>query len=338
MSRRRSSITGATFVIVWTALAWSPGALLAQPAPTAPPVPVVEEKASEAPPDDVQARAAARKKAGDEAMEALQYADALAAYGDAHAITGDPALLYNMGRALQALNRFPEALDKLDAFDLAASPELKARVPRLPKLIADIRQRVSSLRIVTSVDGARILVRGTVVGKSPLAGPLRLAAGPADVEIEIDGYFPAKQSVELPGGGELRVDVKLFSRTTTGVLQVKASVPGGEVFIDERRIGVAPVELNVTKGTHRIAVRHPDFRLYETSAVVDAGESKSVLATLQTKPIVTRWWFWTGVAAVAAAGVVVTIAAITERAPDVGTIAPGQLSTASHDGGALFHF
>lgn len=325
--------------MAWTALAWSPGALLAQPAPTPPPnVEAKGSEAPEAPPDDVQARAAARKKAGDEAMEALQYADALAAYSDAHAITRDPALLYNMGRALQALNRFPEALDKLDAFELAASPELKARVPRLPKLIAEIRQRVSSLSIVTNVEGARILVRSTVVGKSPLSGPLRLAAGPADVEIEIEGYFPVKKSVELPGGGELRVNLDLFSKATTGVLQVKASVPGAEVFIDERRIGVAPVELNVTKGTHRIAVRHPDFRLYETSAVVLAGGSKNVLATLQTKPIVTRWWFWTGVAAVAAAGAVVTVAAITERGPDSGTIAPGQLSTASHDGGALFHF
>jgi hypothetical protein len=322
--------------MAWTALAWSPGALLAQPAPATPPK--VEAKGPEAPLDEVQARAAARKKAGDAAMEALQYADALAAYSDAHAITRDPALLYNMGRALQALNRFPEALDKLDAFDLAASPELKARVPRLPKLIAEIRQRVSELRVVTNIEGARILVRSTVVGKSPLPGPLRLAAGPAEIEIEAEGYFPARKSVELPGGGELRVDLDLFSRATTGVLQVKASAPGAEVLIDERRIGVAPVELNVTKGTHRIAVRHPDFRLYETSAVVLAGESKSVLATLQTKPIVTRWWFWTGVAAVAAAGAVATVAAVTERGPDSGTIAPGQLSTASHGGVALFHF
>src|SRR5690349_16846814 len=141
VSRSRRWVGGATCVLAWTALAWSPRALLAQPAPATPPE--VAAKGAEAPLDDVQARAAARKKAGDAAMEALQYADALAAYSDAHAITRDPALLYNMGRALQALNRFPEALDKLDAFELAASPELKARVPRLPKLIAEIRQRVS---------------------------------------------------------------------------------------------------------------------------------------------------------------------------------------------------
>lgn len=63
------------------------------------------------------------------------------------------------------------------------------------------------------------------------------------------------------------------------------------------------------------------------------------MATLQAKPIVTRWWFWTGVGAVAAAGAAVTVAALTERAPDSGTIAPGQLSTANHGGGAaLFRF
>lgn len=267
--------------MVWAAFAWSPGALLAQPPPAAPPK--AEVKGPQAPPapaldaplDEAHARAAVRKKAGDQAMEGLQYADALAAYSEAHAITQDPALLYNMGRALQALNRFPEALDKLDAFVATASPELKARVPRLPKLIAEIRQRVTSLDIVTNVAGARILVRSVAVGKSPLSGPLRLIEGPAEIEVEADGYFPGKKSVTLPGGGELRVNVDLFSKTTTGVLLVKASAPGAEVFIDNRRIGVAPVELNVPKGTHRVKVRHASYRLYETSVVVLAGGART---------------------------------------------------------------
>lgn len=260
-------------------------------------------------------------------MEALRYTDALAAYGDAYAITKDAALLYNMGRALQALNRFPEALEKLTAFEAAASPELKARVPRLPGLIAEIKARVATLTVRTNVEGARILVRDTAIGKSPLAGPVKLVAGPAELEIEAEGYYPGKKKVELPGGGELTVVLDLFSKSTTGILLVKASAAGAEVLVDSKRIGVAPVELNVPKGTHQISVRHPDYRLYETTTVVPAGGTQTVTAALQSPSVLTRWWFWSAIGAAVTAGVVVGVAAVTERAPDAGTIAPGQLDT-----------
>ncbi len=331
VKRRQMRHVWALSLLALAALSGSARPSFAQPPAAAPP--------TDAPSADLSAQAAARKKAGDQAMEALQYADALAAYGDAHAITKDPALLYNMGRALQALNRFPEALDKLEAFDAKASAELKARVPRLPKLIAELEARVSTLVVHTNVEGARVLVRSTVVGKSPLSGPLRLASGPAEVEIDAEGYFPAKKSVKLEGGAELRLDLDLFSKASTGVLAVKASSPNAEVLVDGKRIGVAPVELNVPKGTHRITVRHNDYRLYETSAVVEAGGTRTVNAALQSKSVVTRWWFWTGIGAVALAGAAVTIVAVSERPPDSGTIAPGQLSTAAFPGGpALFQF
>src|SRR5262249_17793809 len=150
----------------------------------------------------------------------LRYADALAAYSDTYMVTKDPALLYNMGRALQALSRFPEALEKLTAFDAGASPELKARVPRLPKLISEIQARVSTLTIRTNVEGARVLVRDTVVGKTPLAAPVKLVAGPAEIEIEAEGYYAGKKSVDLPGGSSMTVTLDLSSKATTGILTV----------------------------------------------------------------------------------------------------------------------
>jgi hypothetical protein len=267
-------------------------------------------------------------------MDTFRFTDALAAYSDAYAITKDTALLYNMGRALQALNRFPEALDKLEAFDAAASAELKERVPRLPKLIAELRQRVSTLTIKTNVEGARVLVRNTVVGKAPLPKPIRFTAGTAEIEIDAEGYFPAKKIVELPGGSGVSVDLPLYSKTTTGVLSVKASVRGAEVLVDGKRIGVAPLEVNVPKGPHRIVVKHPDYRVYETSTIVDAGRTKRVDAALQSASVVTRWWFWTTVGVVAASGAAVAIVAVSSRPADNGTIAPGQIEIPSPPSGS----
>jgi hypothetical protein len=288
--------------------------------------------------EDTEQRAAARKQAGDEAMEALRFADALAAYGDAYTLKPDPALLYNMGRALQALNRFPEALDKLEAFEAQASDELKGRVPGLAKRITELRERVSTLTVQTDVPGARILVRDSVVGKAPLPAPIRLTAGRATVEVEAEGYFPSKQTVELPGGGALTVQAKLFSRTTTGILSVRASAKGAEVLVDGKRVGIAPVDTNVSSGNHKVLVRHPEHRDYDTTAVVAAGSTRTVVADLQSPSPLTRWWFWSGVGVVALAGVAVGIVATTERSPDKGTL--GQMSAPNAASGTpvLFRF
>lgn len=127
---------------------------------------------------------------------------------------------------------------------------------------------------------------------------------------------------------------------TTGVLTVRASAASAEVLVDGKLMGIAPLELDVPTGTHRITVRHPDFRVYETSAVVSADGSTTVAATLAQRSIVTRWWFWAGVGTVVAVGAAVTIAAFTERAPHAGTIAPGRLTTEAIGGGGatLFRF
>jgi hypothetical protein len=305
------------------------------PAPAAPSASAPVDEPTRA--DDAAAalaRAKERKKAGDRAMDALRFTDAYAAYSEVFALTRDPALLYNMGRALQALNRFPEALDRLEAFQAVAPPELKARVQRLDALIAELRGKVSSLKVTANVPGARVLVRSTVMGKLPLTDSIRTSAGPAEIEVEAEDHFPYRTTVDLPGGGEAKVDAKLFSKATTGLLSVRASAQGSVVYIDDRQAGFAPVELNVPGGTHKVKIKNPDFRDYETTTVVTNGTKKELDVKLLPPLIVTRWWFWGSVALAGAAAGVIGYAATTERAPDRGDIAPGQVRTQSFKIGA----
>jgi hypothetical protein len=318
-------------------LAASPAAAQSPPAPPAadaPKPPDPAKKAANGPSDEparaddaavALERARALKKFGDRAMDSLRFADAYGAYADVYAITRDPALLYNMGRALQALNRYPEALTKLEAFEAAAPPELKARVPRLSQLIKDLRGKVATLSIECSVKNARVLVRNTVMGKLPLAEPLRLREGVAEVEVEAEGHFPYRTTVTLPGGGKAKVVAKLFSKTTTGLLAIRASAPGSVVFVDEQRAGIAPVELNVPGGTHRVKIKNPDFRNYETTTVVPSGSRKELDVKLLPPSVLTRWWFWGSIALAGATAGVIGYAATTERSPSRGDIAPGQL-------------
>jgi hypothetical protein len=50
------------------------------------------------------AKAKALKSEGDALMVKLRYADALAKYDEAYALSADPVMLYNSGRALEAID------------------------------------------------------------------------------------------------------------------------------------------------------------------------------------------------------------------------------------------
>src|SRR5688572_31098807 len=102
-------------------------------------------------------------------MGDIKYQQALDKYDAAYKLSADPALLYNQGRALEALSRYPEALEKLRAFDAKAPPDLHARVPNLKKLIDDIAGRTTLLTVEVVQKGATIRLGNTVLGTSPLA-------------------------------------------------------------------------------------------------------------------------------------------------------------------------
>ena len=58
-------------------------------------------------PAEDAARAAQMKAAGDAAMDKLRFADAVDAYQQAFTLAHEPAVLYNLGRALEGLGSYP---------------------------------------------------------------------------------------------------------------------------------------------------------------------------------------------------------------------------------------
>ncbi len=271
-------------------------------------------------------RAKERKLEGDRAMDALRYADALTAYNEAYTLNPEPALLYNLGRTLEALDRLPEAIEKLELFRSSAPLELLAKVPGLKDRTANIQKRISQLTIKVNVEGARILVRDAVAGKSPLERPLVLKAGKASVLIEADGYFTYQTNVELPGGGGYVLDAQMASKEKVGRLVVRAPKTNVSVSLDGRSVGQAPLETLTEPGSHKILARHPNHSDYSTTVIVKAGEERTVMVTLGAPPLYKRWWFWPTIGAVVVGGTVATILAVVEKEPGKGDIAPFQLT------------
>jgi len=266
------------------------------------------------------------KSAGDQAMQAKHYEQALGAYERAAELEAHPILLFNRGRALQALNRYPEALDAIVAFSERASPALSAKAGDLEELLANLRQHVSSLEIICAVPGARAVLAGKPLGSTPFAAPLRVNAGSSHLVITADGYLPFEQDVVLAATEQQRVEVALVRRKTEGRLTV-TSVVGAVAFADGVRLGTVPAEITLPSGRHLIRVEHPGYSASETGVEIAPGGDRAVNLALEKEPgLLGRWWFWTGAGVLVSAGVTVLICATTERSPSSGDIPPGRVA------------
>ena len=276
--------------------------------------------------DPPQPSAAALKKQADGLMDDTKFADAYALYVQAYSIDPDPALLYNEGRALQAMGDYPAALEKLQRFAAVAPPDKLALVPGLSDLIADVRARLSTLVVSCNVPAARVLLRDRMLGVVQGKRSFSVRAGAAVVDVEADGYEPYKKDIELPAGGALEVAASLVAKADFATLGIRAQPQGTLVLVDTVPLGPAPVDAHLAPGTHTIDLRHDGYVSESLPVTMGKGERRTMDVTLhEPPPVWAKWWFWTGVGVAIAGGVAIGIAVTSERGAGSGTFSPGQV-------------
>jgi hypothetical protein len=267
--------------------------------------------------------AASFKSQGDAAMDKLDFQVALENYNKAYGLSKDPALLYNRARALQSLNRMPEALDELERFDREAPADLKKRVPQLPQLLGEWRGRVGTISVKTAVGGARVIVDNKEIGRTPLPDRVRVNTGHVKIEVVAEGYEPFVLTTDITPAG-ITVEPTLVGKAT--VLVVHADPNATESLLDGSSGTGTPFERNVSAGKHVVVLKRSGYYDLSTETTIAAGERKVLDLKLEGKPVTAKWWFWTTIVVVAAAIVVpIVIAATTERSPDTGDISPGRV-------------
>jgi hypothetical protein len=270
--------------------------------------------------------AAALKAEGDRLMDTFRYEDALGKYDAAYKLKADPALLYNQGRALEGLGRFPDALDKLLDFQAKAPKDLLARLGEaLEKNIGELRGRIAILTVVVDPPGSVVRLGDRVLGEAPLT-KLRVNAGKVHFEFAKEGFFTETLDVALEGGKETPVEIKLSPRDSRATLKVTSAVAGASVVVNGTPRGQVPLELKLAPGPHLVRLEQDDF--YDSESVVELAplEQKTFSVELDSIPVTARWWFWTLLGTGVAGGAVATTLALTlERPADTGSLNPGQI-------------
>jgi len=281
----------------------------------------------------VSADSVALKADGDRAMDALRYEDALAKYDAAYRIKPDPALLYNQGRALEGLGRFPDALDKLRAFQKEASKELLARLgDALIKNIDELKSRVAMLSMKVEPTGASIRLGDRTLGAAPL-DKLRVNAGKVHLEISKEGFFTETLDVSLKGDQDNLLTVTLSPRDSRATLIVKSPIAGARVTVDGAARGQVPAEVRLAPGPHLVRVEQDGYQLAESTIDLAPLERRSLDVPLFKRPITQEWWLWTSIGvALTGGGVAVALALTLEESADEGSLEPGKIPVSSFGG------
>jgi hypothetical protein len=125
------------------------------------------------------------------------------------------------------------------------------------------------------------------------------------------------------------VTLTALPTSAAGTLLVRASPADSRISVDGVERGNSPLDVPVRAGPHVIDVRADRYDPRHLEVLVEAGKTRDVPVELKpTEPLISKWWFWTGVGIVAT-GVGITmwyLIAQPESDPSDGTIAPGRVS------------
>jgi hypothetical protein len=219
----------------------------------------------------------ALRKQGQEAAALEQFRRSYELAPSAHALAQIALVEQALGRWLDAERDLGLALAPADDEWIARNRVL------LEHAQAVIARHVGQLDLVGPA-GAELLIAGARVATLPLAEPLRVIAGPLDIEVRLAGYFSVFRRVEVAAQGLTREIVALAPAPT----------------------GAAP-QLSATANSVALSPAH--MQAPQVSAA--------------RRPLAKRWWVWTlagaGAAAIAA-GVAVAVTQSQRVEPALNTV------------------
>lgn len=210
-------------------------------------------------------RALAAVKQGNAWLDAHEPERALAAFREAYALVPSSKLHYNFGQAYRAMpGREVEAFESFSTF-LAEAPDASVDTRRAAHAAVEaLRAKVGLLVVTSEPAPADVEVDGQVRGKTSSSRPIAL--------------LPGEHAVRLTRSGSVPSD------------RVTLSVAAGETVT--RHLVLAPVAPVVERAP-------PPLTAPPAPVVVPAAPERPEVVPPRS-PFWATWWFWTGVAVVAA--------------------------------------
>ena len=120
-----------------------------------------------------------------------------------------------------------------------------------------------------------------ILGQTGESEPLKLPKGAHRLLLELEGYKPLEQTVNLSKGQHLTFKLQAEpARLEIKPPGTNQNSLGGEIFIDGTQVATVPAKLEVSVGRHTIEVRRPGFLVYTDQIDIKQGENRQLLVPL----------------------------------------------------------
>ncbi len=263
--------------------------------------------------------------AGTAAVKAGQWSEALAHFERASSLKSAPIVTFNIGYCRRALGRYVLARSSFQKVlqDTTGLPD--AQVEETRTLLAEIDRFLVRVTIHLEPPTARIAIDGRPLVAFDSSEPNVLVAGVAPAgegkpppaatfEVVIDPGVHLIQA-SRPGHADVllnetfapgaRKDIPLKLDALPATIHIEADQPRAVVVVDDRDVGMAPIDITRPAGRYRLQVVKKGFVTYDSTLELTSGQKANFIARmrLEDEPLTRKWWFWGGTAAVIAGGV-----------------------------------
>lgn len=280
--------------------------------------------------EDAADRAATLAESANKLARAGEYADALALFEKAYALSPEPVLLYNIGRVAEKLSDWKKAAGALRAFlEVEKDPTKRAKAQ-------DVLDSVQShlpayLTVSCSVAGAVVEVDGKPAGRAPLQAPIEVKPGKHVVKVLATAKKPFEQSVEVKGTESVQVSALLEDEPAVVALAVEPAT--ARVVVDGKAVGQSARQaLELAPGAHTLRAEVDGYDASEQRFEVAAGEKKAVKVALVKKKVEPPI-----VPATAPATVLAKPPTAVQTATPARADVPGQSVTTKQDAGSAWY-
>jgi hypothetical protein len=211
---------------------------------------------------DGRSEAADRFDRGVQLFNEGDNAGALLEFRRAHQLSGEARILLNVGLVYAEMKRPVEAVAALDKILEQPAGLTPAQIGRARQARDEQAAQIGTLTVTTNVP-AQIEIDNLMVGRTPLGGPLRVAAGLRRLAVVAPGHAPLHQEVPVSGGQEVALKLDLQPiQGTLAQLKVHSTLPGADVLVDGKLVGHTPMasSLALAPGRYEVSVRRAGYR------------------------------------------------------------------------------
>jgi hypothetical protein len=150
-----------------------------------------------------------------------------------------------------------------------------------PKLVAPKKggsQAAGQIDVKSINAGAKVFVDDKAVGTTPMVVK-GIVPGEHKVKVKKLGYLAGEVVVKVEPEKTASVQIDLLPYA--GVLTVKTTPKGAQVFVDGKGVGVVPYEGEISIGRRSVEVKKDGFVTFREVFQVGAGEIYKIETTLQ---------------------------------------------------------